>query len=305
MSEPLTGLVAATFTPLHADGSLDLDQVAPMAAMLARSGCRGVYVGGSTGESLSLTVAERQALTEAWVAAAPPELRVVVHAGHTSLPDAVALAAHAQATGAAAVACMAPCFFRPATLTDLVNWCAEVAAAAPRLPFYYYHLPSGTGVTFPVADLLRAASGRIPNLAGAKYTAETLWDLLDCLRLEGGRYNLLFGRDEMLLAGLALGAKGAVGTTYSFMAPLYVRILEAFEQGATEEARALQLKSWEMIRVFLGAGIPPLSAMKPIMAMVGVDCGPPRPPLPAATPAQVATIRASLEGLGFFEYACR
>src|SRR5207249_3402399 len=114
-----------------------------------------------------------------------------------------ALAKHAQEIGAAGIACVGPGFFKPATTADLVAFCRDVAAAAPGLPFYYYHIPSRTGVSVAVAEFLQRAADAIPTLAGAKYSHPDLMDYLCCLRLQNGRFDLLFGLDEMLLPALA------------------------------------------------------------------------------------------------------
>lgn len=95
--------------------------------------------------------------------------------------------------------------------------------------------------------------------------------------MENERFNLLFGCDEMLLAALALGLKGAVGSTYNYAAPLYHRLLAAFEKGDLAGARALQLKSVEMVGVLQRYGV--LAAGKAVMSFRGVQCGPVRPPL--------------------------
>src|SRR5690606_17793331 len=96
----------------------------------------------------------RMQLAVEWRRAAGSELKVIVHVGHTSLLEAQRLAEHAQRIGADAVATMAPFFFKPAGVGDLVEFCAEVACAAPELPFYFYHIPSMTGVDVPMHDFL-------------------------------------------------------------------------------------------------------------------------------------------------------
>ncbi|MEI9893294.1 MAG: dihydrodipicolinate synthase family protein [Chthoniobacter sp.] len=234
---PLTGLVAAPYTPFHADGSLNLPVIDQLAASLVANGVTGAFVCGTTGEGVSLTVEERQQVAERWQQAAGSQLRVIVHVGHTSLADARSLAAHAEKIGAHGVGCLAPFFFKPATIEDLAGFCAEVAAAAPALPFYYYQIPSMTGVSLSAADFLRAAAPRIPNLAGVKFTFENLMDFAECVRLEGGRYDIVFGRDEILVAGLALGARGAIGSTYNFLAPIFHEVIAAFEKGDLARAR--------------------------------------------------------------------
>lgn len=303
MADRLQGLIAAPFTPMRSDGSVNLDAIEGYPQFLAANGCTGAFVNGSTGESLSLTVAERTAIVERWTAAAPDGLSVIVHVGHTCLEDSKTMAAHAQAAGAVAVGMMAPCFFRPATVDDLVDCCAEVAAAAPDLPFYYYHIPSRTGVTFPVVDLFEAAKDRIPNLAGAKYTFEDLADLGRCVDLDGGRFNLLFGRDESLIGGLAVGVKGAVGTTYNHAAPLYCRLIEAFQAGDIATAQAMQARSREFIAILLGHG--GLPAFKATMKLLDRDCGPCRLPVRSFPDAQTEALRAELDAIGFFDYCSK
>ncbi len=303
MAEHLKGLIAAPFTPMHPDGSVVLDAIAGYPQLLAANGCAGGFVNGTTGESLSLTVAERQQIAERWVAAAPKSFRVIVHVGHPCLADCKTLAAHAQEIGARAIGMMAPSFFKPATTADLVASCAEVAAAAPALPFYYYHIPSMTGVQFPVYDFLTAAADRIPTLAGVKYTYEDLADLGRCIDLDGGRFNLLFGRDEALLAGLAVGAQGAVGTSYNFAAPLFRRIIEAFEAGNLAAAQREQGRAREMIATLHRHG--GLPAFKAVMKMIGLDCGPVRLPLRTLTDDEAAALRADLDAIGFFDYCSK
>lgn len=294
---PLTGLIAAPFTPFRPDGSLDTGPIGRQAAKLISDGVAGAFVCGTTGEGPSMTTAERMELAEAWVAAACDKLRIIVHVGHASFADSRALAAHAQRIGAAGVGCLAPYFFKPKSIGDLVDFCARVAAAAPDLPFYYYHIPSITGVNLPMTEFLAAAPAKIPNLAGIKYTHEDMLDFSTCLRFDGGRYDILFGRDEMLLAGLVLGAQGAIGSTYNYMAPIYHRIIEAVGQGDIATARESQARAADIIAVMLRHG--GLPAGKAMMAFAGIECGPVRPPLRDLDAGQRESFRRDLEAVGF------
>ena len=301
----LTGLVSAPFTPMHPDGSLNLDAVAPYADLLTRNGVSGAFICGTTGESLSLTLDERVELAQEWVSAAGPELKVIVHVGGTCLADCQALAGEAQDAGVAAIAAMAPCFFKPPDVEALADWCAAVAAAAPNLPFYFYHLPSMTGVAFAMADLLPLAAQRIGSLAGIKYTYEDLDDYQRCLEFEGGRFNILFGRDELLVQSLRLGARGAVGSTYNFAPGLYKRIIAAHEAGDAGAADQLQQQAVAMIDTCIRASRSGTPAFKAVMAMIGLDCGPVRPPLRSLSDDQAARLRDELDTLGFFEFCAR
>jgi N-acetylneuraminate lyase len=291
------GLIAAPFTPLLADGSLNLGAISGYARHLHRIGVVGAFICGTTGEGASLTLAERRAVAERWRQAAPPGLRVIVHVGHTCLADARELAAHAQAIGADSIACLAPYFFKPDGVAGLVEWCAQIAAAAPQLPFYYYHMPSMTGCNVLVADFLAAAGPRIPSLAGIKFTFEDLEDFARCLRFADGRYDVLFGRDELLHSALKLGARGAVGSTYNFAAPLYRQVIAAYDRGDEATAVALQAKAVEMIQILVKGGGHPIANFKRLMRRLGVDCGPTRLPLTDPTAAQATAMLARLEGL--------
>ena len=113
-------LIAATYTPFDAAGRLMLGVIPRLAAHLAASGVDGVFIGGTTGESLSLTVAERISLADAWVGPAREHgLKLMVHVGASAIADAVALAAHADGLGVEAISAMAPSYFKPATVADL------------------------------------------------------------------------------------------------------------------------------------------------------------------------------------------
>lgn len=301
MTTRLRGLVAATYTPFNPDRSLDLAAVPPLVERLLADGVSGLYVCGSTGEGVSLSTPERKRVTEAFIAAAANRVPVVVQVGHNSLAEACDLAAHAQAAGADATSAMPPSYFKPGSVAMLVECCAEIAAAAPKLPFYYYHIPVMTGVVVPMTTFLTEAAGRIPNLAGLKYTANTLHEYQECVALDGGRFDVLFGFDELLLPALAVGAAGAVGSTFNIAAPLYRRVIDAFARGDIDAARAAQLQAVQMIATIARHPFHP--AMKLILGWLGTPCGDCRPPQPTLSAADQATLRAALEASGFFQWA--
>ena len=297
MARGFTGLVAPPFTPMHPDGSVNLDIIETQAEALIADGVSAAFVCGSSGESLLLSVPERLQIAERWRQAVGDRLPLIVHAGHECLGECKTLAAHAQSIGASAIAAMPPVFFKPPTLEALVARSAEIAAAAPELPFYYYHIPDATGVRFAMVDYLTLASERIPTLAGMKFTFEDFMDLRLCLSLEDGRFNILFGREEMLLAGLATGVQGSVSTGYNFSAPLYLRIFRAFEAGDIAAAQAEQARAAELVAMLKRMRAP----WKAIMKMIGIDCGPYRPPLHTATPEEYDALEAALDHFGFFD----
>jgi N-acetylneuraminate lyase len=292
----LKGFIAAPHTPFHPDGRLNLSVVPLQAEILERNAVAGAFICGTTGESHSLTTAERTQNAEAWKQALRSRnLKLIVHAGHNCVEDAKALAAHAQAIAADAVAIMAPSYFKPASVQELVDFCAPIASAASKLPFYFYDIPCFTGVSLPMPDFLKQASPRIPNLAGLKFTQMNLVALQQCLHAEDGRFNILFGVDEMLLAALALGVTGAVGSTYNFAAPLYKKLMSAFQAGDLAAARALQFKSVRLVEVLCQYG--GLPAGKAVMAMLGADCGPVRLPLRQLNGEEIEGLRKQIRSL--------
>jgi N-acetylneuraminate lyase len=115
-------------------------------------------------------------------------------------------------------------------------------------------MPSMNGVQLSVAQFLEHAGPRIPNLAGAKYTHEKLADYFEALRLDDGKYDLLWGRDEMLLGALAMGARGGVGSTYNTDAPLYLDLIDAFTRGDIDTARDLQADAVALVNDLASTG---------------------------------------------------
>lgn len=295
-----TGLIAAVFSPMHPDGRLNLEQVPAMAGGLIEAGVQGFYVCGTTGEGALLSSGERCDIAAAYVAAARGRVPVIVHVGHDSLVEARQLARRAQEAGADAIAAVPPTYFRPASAESLVDCFGEICAGAPDLPFFYYHIPALTGVNISVIEFLSLAADRLPSLVGLKYTAPTIDEFQECLAFDGGRYTVLFGRDEMLLSGLCAGAQGAVGSTYNLAAGLYAGIMEAFDCGDLAYARKLQAQSIQMIRVMVRYG--GLPAFKAVMGMLDLDCGPTRLPLQTLSPDRVQSLRRDLDRIGFFSW---
>ncbi len=297
--QPFVGLVAATHTPFHADGSLNLAAVDRQAAHLLANGVRSVFIGGTTGESHSLSCDERRQLTDRWVdVARGTPLRLIVHVGSNCLVDAQALAAQAHQRSAAAVATQAPSYFKPRSVADLVEWCAAVALAAEDTPFYFYHIPAMTGVAVAMPELLDKVAGRIPNFAGLKFTDSDLMALQLCLRAQGGRYDVVWGCDEYLLAALALGVRGGIGSTYNFAAPLYHRLTDRFAAGDLAAAREEQFRSVRLVALLASYGF--MAAAKATMGMLGVEVGQPRLPNSRLSAAQIAQLHKDLEQLDFF-----
>ena len=297
----LHGLCAAVYTPFDKDDRLNLSSVDPMVSYLKEGGVTGIYICGTTGEGVSLTTQERQATTEAYYQAASGSLQVVVQVGHNCLAESRQLAEHAQRIGVDAISANAPSYFKCGEVDTLVDCMATIASAAPDLPFYYYHIPSMTGASLDMVEFLAKGPKRIPNLAGIKYTETDLAAYQACVEFEGGRFDVPWGCDEMLIGALATGARGAIGSTYNIAAPLYKRIITAFEAGNWELARLLQSCSVNMVRTICQYPLHP--AIREVLKMIGFDFGACRLPQTKLSLKQAAALRTSLEAIRFFDWA--
>lgn len=302
--QPFHELVAATHSPFDADGSLAPQMVPNQARFLSQNGIRTVFITGSTGESHSLTITEKLSLYDAWASAAPTHgLTVVAHVGANCLDDAKTLARRAQQLGFAAISALAPSYYKPSHLDGLIDCCAAIAAAAPETPFYYYDIPVLTGVHLPMETFLKLAPARIPSLAGIKFTNPDLVSYRRSLDAAGTQFDLPWGVDETLLAALATGARGGVGSTYNWAPKLYQNLIAAFHAGDLDTARALQSTSIAMIDAIAASGF--LGTAKALMARLGVNTGPARLPLGNPTPAQVDALMTQLDALGFAEWGAK
>lgn len=292
-------LIAASFTPFREDGSIEYSAIEQQVQSLVEDAVESVFVCGTTGEGPSLSTVERMEMVARWAAAATGKLDIIVHVGHTSLVEAQRLAAHAEQAGAIAIAAVAPFYFRPSSAVELVDFCEAVASAAPKTPFFYYHIPSQSHVDVPMGSFFALAPERIPTLAGVKFTDPDLLEYGHCLELAQGRYTIHFGCDELLLSAVLLGARSAIGSTYCFAAPVYHRMIQAFDDGDLETATALQVTVQRMVRIAISFG--GLNALKAMTGMYGPGSGPCREPLASLGEDAVARLRQALDGAGFTE----
>ena len=295
----LQGLIAAPFTPMNQDGSLNVNLIPAYYEMLKANNVNGAFICGSTGEGVSMTNKEKKQVMEAWAACSKndADFTVMPLLGGTSIADCKELALHAKAIGMDAVSFTAPFYFKPADVTMLAKSCIEIASAVPDMPFYYYHIPVLTGVNFLMIDLLKAVDGKIPNFAGIKYTHEDFMDFLSCTQYAGGKYDMLWGRDENMLPALAVGAKGAVGSTFNYAAPLYYNLIDAFNNGELQKAQQLQEQSIDMIRLLGKYG--GIATGKAYMKLLGLGCGEFRLPVKNMTAEQFILFKKDTEQINF------
>jgi len=300
----VSGAVVGVYSPFAKDDALEVsvDTVQPYAELLSRVGASWAFVCGTVGESVSLTVEERKEIAESWVKHGHHHgIKVMVHVGADSIKDARALAAHAEQIGADAVAAMPPTFFRPKTNAQLVAHLKLLFGTAPSLPAFYYHNPAATFVTLDMAEFIEMADKELPTFQGVKYSDKDMKPFEAMLNYrsptrDGAAFDIIMGSGiDNLWQALELGGKGFIGNSHVFLdAP---QILKLYRQGKVSEAEAIKNQISARQKVFVPYG--KLPAGKAIMAMMGVDVGPPRSPNQAISEADATALRNELAATGF------
>jgi dihydrodipicolinate synthase/N-acetylneuraminate lyase len=230
----LRGALAAAVTPLRGE-RLDADAVGPYVDFLVGHGVDGLLALGTTGEGVMFPPAHRREIAQAFLDAAAGRIQVAVHAGAQTTHDTVALAEHAAAAGAAAVAVIAPPYFALDEQELLAHFEAAARACAPA-PFYLYEFEarSGYAIPLPVIERLRE---RAPNLAGMK-VSDSPWERLEPYLVEG--LDVFVGAESLLERGLAAGAAGAVSGLAGSFPDAVVPLVREPTPAAGERAAALR-----------------------------------------------------------------
>jgi N-acetylneuraminate lyase len=209
--------------------------------------------------------------------------------------DARELAVHAVSNGAKAIGAMPPVFFKPANVQALALTIASICNTVPDVPCYYYHIPSMTGVALVMYDFMVAIEPLAANFAGIKYTGLYTYpgfmDVQKCMNYKDGKYEVLSGREDMMLEALSLGVKGHVGSQFNFAGDLFNGIREQYAtDGITTasqtEIRGRQFNAVELIHSWLDASPTGVNGAKYFMNLAGVPVGEARlPNIPVDAPA--------------------
>lgn len=274
-----TGILPALLTPFKDNEDINWPMLDRVIEHLVGAGVDGLYVGGASAECFYLSMEERKQLTERAIAAAAGAVPIMVHVACGATRDALDLARHAERCGAAAVASMPPYFFK-LPFEEVLAFYTELAGAV-GVPVLAYYLPALTGVDFSPAQFNALAA--VPNVAGIKFTSSHL-DQIVLLKGHPALPIVYNGYDEMLLAGLTMGADGGIGSYYNLVPEVVVALWKAFKRGDLESARECQRQLTQLIHWTLDMG--GISSFKVLMGARGLDCGnrrAPSQPLPDAT----------------------
>jgi N-acetylneuraminate lyase len=292
MSSNLGGILPALVTPLHRDETLNTAAFEKLLERVYSAGVDGVYVCGSTGEGLVLPASERRKVVEIAVRNSPPGKQVVVHVGAWSFAESKAFAIHAEKAGASAISSLPPA---GASFHELLDHYRELANVT-GLRFLAYYFPAVSGAALSLNQLQEICS--LPGIVGLKFTDYDLYSMSLLVR-EG---NVMFnGRDEVLVAGLILGASGGIGSIYNVVPSWFVELYDHARAGRWAEARTVQDRINDLIRVILR--FPFMPALKRILTWDGIDCGEALRPRIGLTADQESELRKAIEPLAALSLA--
>jgi N-acetylneuraminate lyase len=264
MTHPLAGLYAALATPYTENDEISESCLRGLLDFVLRHNIDGFYVGGSTGEALLHTTAERQMVFRIVAEETNSKAKLIGHVGALSTRESVLLAKTCVKCGYNAVSAIPPIYF-PYSKEDIRNHYRAIIDAAEGVPLLLYNIPVATGRKFSFSDLAELIE--LPGVVGIKQTDIDMYQM-EQLRRRYPKLLLLNGYDEVLLSGLVSGADGGVGSTYNIMGWRYQKLRTLVESGENKAALQMQARCNEVIDLLVAGGVFP--SIKFILQKMGI-----------------------------------
>lgn len=274
----LKGIFTALLTPFDSSNKINEAALVQLIRHNIDMGVQGFYVGGSTAEAFLLSTEERKQVMDICRAAAPNH-KLIAHIGSISEDEATELGLHAKALGYDAISSVAP-FYYKFSFEEIKNYYFRLAEAT-GMPMIVYHFPAFSGVSMGVKEISTFLER--DEFIGIKFTSNDFFTLEQVRAKFPGKliYN---GYDEMMLAGLSMGADGGIGSTYNFMADKFVKIRELFEAGDIKQAQQAQKEANRIITILCQIGV--MQAEKEVLNQLGIPFGNCRKPFSEPTAEQ-------------------
>ena len=290
------GVIPAFYACYDKEGAVSVEGVKALTRHLIAKGVKGLYVGGSSGECIYQSVAERKAVLEAVMSEAKGKLTVIAHVACNNTADSVELAAHAEGCGVDAIAAIPPIYFHLPNHAIAAYWNA-MSAAAPHTEFVIYNIPqlAGTALTMPLlAEMLKN-----PNVVAVKNSSMPVQDIQMfkdagiAARGQDG-FAVFNGPDEQFVSGRVMGADGGIGGTYAVMPELFLKMNELLAKGDIDAARHVQYLADRIIYKMCEAQGNLYAVMKEILRrMYGLELGGVRAPLPSLAESDETVVTAA------------
>ena len=278
------GVIPAFYACYDEAGNISPEGVRALTRYLIDKGVNGLYVGGSSGECIYQSVAERKVVLENVMAEAKGKVVIIAHVACNNTADSCELASHAESLGVDAIAAIPPIYFHLPEYGIAQYW-NDISAAAPNTDFVIYNIPQLAGVA--LTPSLLAEMKKNPRVIGVKNSSMPVQDI----QMWRDAGVLVFnGPDEQYVSGLAMGACAGIGGTYAVMPELFLKVYEHFQKGEMEPARQIQNDICRIIYKMCSAHGNLYAVMKAILAKNGVDCGSVRKPMPGLIDSDAAVV---------------
>ena len=231
------GVIPAFYACYDENGEVSPERVRALTQYHIDKGVQGVYVNGSSGECIYLSVEDRKLILENVMAVAKGKLTVIAHVACNNTKDSVELAKHAESLGVDAIAAIPPIYFRLPAYSIARYW-NDMSKAAPNTDFIIYNIPQLSGTTL-TRDLY-AEMRKNPRVIGVKNSSMPTQDI-QMFVADGGDDHIVFnGPDEQFISGRVIGAKAGIGGTYGVMPDLFLKLNELIKESDFETAKELQ-----------------------------------------------------------------
>lgn len=274
------GVFPAFYACYDDEGNISAEGTKQFVEFLIEKGVAGLYVGGSSGECIYLSVEERKKTLEAVMEAAKGRIAIIAHVACNNTKDSCELARHAEELGVDAIAAIPPIYFKLPEKAISKYW-NDISAAAPNTDFVIYNIPQLAGVALTLSlfdEMLKN-----PKVIGVKNSSMPIQDIQMFKRqakINGKEIVVFNGPDEQFVGGRLIGADGGIGGTYGIMPELFVKLNQLLEKGDFENASKLQDDIDEIIYTMCSTkGNMYATAKAALKLIAGLELGGVRAPL--------------------------
>ena len=282
------GIIPAFYACYNEEGKISPAGVRALTRYFVEKGVKGVYVNGSSGECIYLSVEERKTVLENVMEAAEGRLTVIAHVACNNTKDSMALARNAQELGVAAIAAIPPIYFHLPEHAIAQYW-NDISSAAPDTDFVIYNIPqlAGVALTMKLFEEMR----KNPKVIGVKNSSMPVQDIQMFCQAAGKDYIVFNGPDEQFISGRVIGAEGGIGGTYGAMPELFLKMDEYVKAGELGKACEMQYAVNEIIYKMCSAHGNMYAVIKEVLKKnEGLELGGVREPLPSLLDTDSAVV---------------
>lgn len=284
--EKLTGIIPALITPFTND-RVDEEKLDKVVEHLVLDSIDGLYVGGSTGEALLISVKERKQVLRRVIKQVNGRCKVIAHIGTLCTEDAVDLAEDAMEVGADAISSIPPIYYGYQK-QELEQYYLDIVNAV-KAPLIIYHVPALSGQ--PLGDDTISRLFENKNIVGIKFTAYDHFRMQRLIEKYPEKV-VINGHDELYLSALSIGSECAVGSTFNFMTPKFMKLRDSFKAGDMKTAGILQGEVNKIIETMMQVGV--FRAVKGMMLLTGIDAGQCKRPFLPLVPEELEKLKSVL-----------